>query len=122
MCHAGARALVSVTHMLFTAGRTAILRALHGHRNLGVHTEMLSDEFISLIERGVVTNSEKQLFPGKVVCGFALGTRRLYDFIDDNPMIAMCDMSFVNSVVEIAKVVRTRACSRARSLAFRIVA
>ncbi|MBL7979523.1 MAG: acetyl-CoA hydrolase/transferase family protein [Bacteroidetes Order II. Incertae sedis bacterium] len=74
----------------------AVLAALTGHRNLGVHTEMFSDGLIPLIERGVVTNSEKVNNPGHVVASFAMGTRKLYDFMDDNPLIRMLDCGYVN--------------------------
>jgi 4-hydroxybutyrate CoA-transferase len=74
----------------------ATLASLAGHRRLGVHTEMLSEGVVGLVERGVVTGEAKHVHPGKVVAGFALGTRRLYDFIDDNPMVAMLDIAYVN--------------------------
>ncbi len=74
----------------------AVLTALHSHKRLGVHTEMFSDGLIPLIESGVVTNEEKVIEPGKVVTGFVMGTKQLYDYIDDNPLIAMKDISYVN--------------------------
>lgn len=54
-------------------------------KDLGVHTEMFSDGLIDLIEPGVVNGEKKRTHPGKVVSSFVMGTRRLYDFIDDNP-------------------------------------
>jgi 4-hydroxybutyrate CoA-transferase len=74
----------------------AVLAALRGHKNLGVHTEMFSDGLIDLIETGVVNGEKKRTHPGKVVSSFVMGTRRLYDFIDDNPYIAMLDIAYVN--------------------------
>jgi len=74
----------------------AVLRALGGHRDLGVHTEMFSDGLLELCERGVVTNRYKTIHPHKTVTGFALGSRRLYDFIDDNPGFAFLDIDYVN--------------------------
>jgi 4-hydroxybutyrate CoA-transferase len=74
----------------------ATLASLGRHRRLGIHTEMLSDGVVGLVEAGVITGEAKHVHPGKVVAGFALGTRRLYDFIDDNPMVAMLDIGYVN--------------------------
>ncbi len=74
----------------------AVLASLHSHKRLGVHTEMFSDGLIPLIENGVVTNEEKVIDPGKVVSGFVMGTKKLYSYIDDNPIIAMKDISYVN--------------------------
>jgi len=74
----------------------AVLAALTGHRRLGVHTEMFSDGLIDLVERGVVTGEEKRIYRAKIVAGFVMGSRRLYDFVDDNPLIAMLDIAFIN--------------------------
>jgi acyl-CoA hydrolase len=74
----------------------AVLAALHSHKDLGIHTELFSDGMIELVERGVVNGRWKRNHPGKVVSGFAMGTRRLYDFINDNPQIAMLDIGYVN--------------------------
>jgi 4-hydroxybutyrate CoA-transferase len=74
------------------------LAALSGHHRLGIHTEMLSDGVADLVEKGVVTGEMKRIHPGKIVAGFALGTRRLYDFLDDNPQVAMLDLAYVNDV------------------------
>lgn len=81
----------------------AALAALTGHRNLGVHTEMFSDGLIDLIARGVVTGAHKRVHPGKVVSGFVMGTRRVYDFIDDNPQVVLLDISYVNDTAVIRK-------------------
>ena len=74
----------------------AVLRCLDDHKNLGVHTEMFSEGLIPLIESGVVNNKNKRKHPGKVVTSFATGTRRLYDFVDDNPLFAFLEAAYVN--------------------------
>ncbi|MFH1745747.1 MAG: GNAT family N-acetyltransferase [Planctomycetota bacterium] len=74
----------------------AILHSLEGFKDLGVHTEMFSDGIISLIEKGVITNARKTLHRGKVVASFAMGSRRLYDFIDNNPKIEFRPTEYVN--------------------------
>ena len=74
----------------------ATLKALTGHHRLGIHTEMLSEGVVDLVERGVITGEMKRVHPGKIVAGFALGTRRLYDFLDDNPLVQMLDIAYVN--------------------------
>lgn len=73
-----------------------VLQNLTGHRHLGVHTEMLSDGVIPLIECGSIDNSRKKLNRGRTVTGFMAGTRRLYDFADDNPAIRVLDIAYVN--------------------------
>lgn len=74
----------------------AVLAALTAHRRLGVHTEMFSDGVIDLVERGVITGEHKRSHPGALVASFAVGSRRLYDFIDDNPSVQMLDAGYVN--------------------------
>ena len=74
----------------------AVLTALTSHRELGVHTEMFSDGLIDLVELGVVTNSLKKVHPGKIVSTFVMGSKRLYEFVDDNPLVAMLDAGYVN--------------------------
>jgi acyl-CoA hydrolase len=81
----------------------AVLAALGNHKNLGVHTEMFSDGLIPLIEKGIVNNSKKKIHPFKVVSSFALGTRKLYDFMDDNPLIQMLDCAYVNDTAVIRR-------------------
>jgi acyl-CoA hydrolase len=81
----------------------AVLRALDDHEDLGVHTEMFSDGVIDLVEAGVVTGENKAIHPGKIVSSFAMGTRRLYDFMDDNPMVAMLDVAYVNDTAVIRR-------------------
>jgi acyl-CoA hydrolase len=74
----------------------ALLAGLRGHRELGVHTELLSDAVIDLVERGVVTGTRKTRAPGKVVATFALGTKALYDFLHENPVVEMLPVDRVN--------------------------
>lgn len=73
-----------------------VLKNLTGHKDLGLHTEMLSDGVIPLIEKGVINNSKKKLNQGYSVTSFINGTRRLFDFIDDNPEIRVMDIEYVN--------------------------
>jgi len=74
----------------------AVLNALHQHKNLGVHTEMCSDSIVNLIDNGVITNTYKKIHPGKTVTGFAIGTHKLYDYVNDNPSFAFLDIDYVN--------------------------
>lgn len=74
----------------------AVLASLGNHKDLGIHTEMFSDGVINLVEKGVVTGKLKAKHPGKIVAGFVMGTKRLYDFIDDNPQVLMLDIEYVN--------------------------
>lgn len=74
----------------------AVLASLGGHKDLGVHTEMFSDGVIPLVESGVINGRLKVKHPGRMVAGFVMGTRKLYDFIDDNPQVLMLDIGYVN--------------------------
>ena len=64
----------------------AVLPNLMDRRDLGVHTEMISDNAIPLIEAGVINGQRKNFKPRKIILGFVLGTKKLFDFIDENPM------------------------------------
>ena len=81
----------------------AVLHQLHSHKNLGIHTEMFSDGLIPLIERDVVNGSQKTIHPHKIVATFVMGTSRVYDFIDDNPMVSMLDVAYVNNPANIQR-------------------
>ena len=81
----------------------AVLAFLGDHKDLGVHTEMFSDGLVSLVERGVVTNAKKKVERGKTVTTFVLGSRKVYDFVDDNPAVAFRDVSWVNDASVIRK-------------------
>lgn len=74
----------------------AVLKCLHNHKDLGIHTEMLSDGIIELFDKDVITNKYKAIHPNKVVTGFALGSRKLYDYVDDNPAFSFLDIDYVN--------------------------
>ncbi|HEX4875897.1 MAG TPA: acetyl-CoA hydrolase/transferase C-terminal domain-containing protein, partial [Chitinophagaceae bacterium] len=74
----------------------AVLKCLNNHKNLGVHTEMLSDGIIDLVEKDVINNKMKRVHPNKTVTSFAVGTRKLYNYIDDNPSFAFLDIDYVN--------------------------
>lgn len=91
----------------------AVLAALRNHRDLGIHTEMFSDGAIDLIERGVVNNEKKRIHPGKVVSAFAMGTRRMYDYIDDNPQVVFLDVAYVNDTAVIRRNPRVTAINSA---------
>lgn len=81
----------------------AVLAALGDHKDLGVHTEMFSDGVIPLVEKGVINGRRKIKHPGRMVAGFVMGTRRLYDFIDDNPQVLMLDIAYVNDTAVIRR-------------------
>lgn len=81
----------------------AVLKCLTNHRHLGVHTEMFSDGVIPLVESGVIDNSMKKIMPGKLVTGFLVGTQKLYDYVDDNPSVAVRDIDFVNDTTVIRR-------------------
>ena len=65
----------------------SVVSCLHQHKDLGVHTEMFSDGVVDLVERGCITNAQKNLRPGKLVSSFAMGSRRLFRFLDNNPSV-----------------------------------
>jgi acyl-CoA hydrolase/RimJ/RimL family protein N-acetyltransferase len=94
----------------------AVVEALMDRRDLGVHTEMLSDSVIDLVERGVVTGKRKTLLPGKIVTSFVMGTRRLYDWVDDNPFVEMRPSEFTNDPFNIARNERMVAINSALSV------
>jgi acyl-CoA hydrolase/L-amino acid N-acyltransferase YncA len=81
----------------------AVLSLLGERKNLGLHTEMFSDGVVDLCEQGVITNEKKGLLPGKAVASFAMGTKRLYDYLDDNPFFDFRPTEFVNSPLNIAR-------------------
>lgn len=74
----------------------SVLSFLTNHKDLGVHTEMFSDGVIPLVKSGVITNKYKKKHRGKIATGFVLGTRKLYDFVDDNPQVVFLDIDYVN--------------------------
>ncbi|MES2654026.1 MAG: acetyl-CoA hydrolase/transferase C-terminal domain-containing protein [Bacteroidota bacterium] len=80
-----------------------VLRNLTNHKNLGIHTEMFSDGVLPLIESGVINNSMKTVKKGKVVTSFMAGTKKLYDFVNDNPLINGLEIDYVNDTDIIRK-------------------
>jgi acetyl-CoA hydrolase len=81
----------------------AVLKYLHHKKDLGVHSELFSDGVIDLVNEGVLTNGRKTLHPGKIIAGFMLGTRTLYDWADDNPLIEFHRTEYVNDPFVIAQ-------------------
>ncbi len=74
----------------------AVLSCLTNHKDLGVHSEMFSDGLVPLFEKDIINNKYKTIHPNKTVAGFALGSRALYDYVDDNPAFAFLDIDYVN--------------------------
>ncbi|CAL8079867.1 unnamed protein product [Calicophoron daubneyi] len=81
---------------------SATLSKLMDHRDLGIHTDIFSDEMVRLVETGAVTNRFKEIRPGKIVACLVLGTSRVFDFIDDNPVIDLTDAGLVCSSINVA--------------------
>lgn len=81
----------------------AVLESLVHQKNLGIHSELLTDKVIPLIEKGIVNNTQKVVHPGRSVATFLNGTRKLYDFVDDNPSVVLYEASHVNSPLVIMK-------------------
>ena len=94
----------------------AVLAELGNHKNLGVHTEMFSDGLLPLVESGVVNGKEKQIDKGKIVASFLMGSQEVYDFIDDNPMVAMMDVAHTNGIHVIRKNKKVTAINSALSI------
>jgi len=81
----------------------AVLSALGEKKDLGIHTELLTEGVVDLVQKGVVTNAKKTLNRGKIIASFAMGTRRLYDFIDNNPMVEFYTSDYVNDPFTISQ-------------------
>jgi acetyl-CoA hydrolase len=81
----------------------AVLHQLGKHQHLGIHTELFSDGVIDLVERGVIDGERKSLHPGKIIAGFMIGTKRLYDFVHDNPIVELHPSDYVNDPFVIAQ-------------------
>jgi 4-hydroxybutyrate CoA-transferase len=81
----------------------AVLGFLRHKRDLGIHTELFSDGVIDLVDAGVITNARKTLHAGKIVAGFIMGTKRLYDFVHNNPIIELHPTEYVNDPFVIAQ-------------------
>ena len=81
----------------------AVIRALSNHKHLGLHTEAMTDGVLPLLEKGIIDNSRKKVMPGKSVASLALGSRRLYDYMDGNPDIIFKDVAWTNNPFIIAQ-------------------
>jgi acetyl-CoA hydrolase len=81
----------------------AVLKYLYHKKDLGVHSELFSDGVMGLVDAGVITNARKSLHPGKIVAGFVLGTTKLYNWVDDNPLIELHRTEYVNDPFVIAQ-------------------
>lgn len=81
----------------------AVLSRLHDKRDLGIHTEMFSDRIVDLVDSGAVTNRFKQVHPGRIVTSFVNGSQRLYDFVDDNPLVEFHPCDRTNDTALIAR-------------------
>lgn len=81
----------------------AVLHALHDRRDLGIHTEMFSDGVLPLLESGVINNQKKGFHRGKVIASFAMGSRELYEYMDNNPLFEFHPSHYVNDPFIVAK-------------------
>ena len=81
----------------------AVLNNLHDHKRLGIHTEMFSDGILPLVEKGIVTGEEKAIDTRKIVTCFAAGSQKLYDFIDDNPLVQFKEAAYTNDTAIIRR-------------------
>lgn len=81
----------------------AVLSCLGDHKDLGIHTEMFSDGILPLVEKGVINGKMKKKHAGKIVSSFAIGSQKLYDFMDDNPLVRMLGCDYVNDTAVIRK-------------------
>jgi 4-hydroxybutyrate CoA-transferase len=91
----------------------AVLLFLKGKKDLGIHSEMISDGVVELVEAGVITNKKKTLHPGKMVVTFLMGTKRLYDFVNNNPSVEMYPVDYVNDptvIMQNSKIVSINSC------------
>lgn len=81
----------------------AVLHHLTSHRHLGIHTELFSDGVVDLVEQGVIDGEMKTLHPGKIIAGFMLGTKRLWGFVHDNPVVEMHPTEYINDPFIVAR-------------------
>lgn len=91
----------------------SVLACLHDKKDLGIHSEMFSDGVLELVEKGVVTNQRKTLLPGKMVVSFVMGSRRLYDFLDNNQTVEFRPSDWVNDPAIISQNYRMTAINAA---------
>ncbi|CAO1438142.1 unnamed protein product [Diamesa serratosioi] len=81
----------------------AVLAQLHNHKDLGIHSEMFAGGIVDLVKKGCVTNDQKKIHRGRIVGSFLVGTKDLYDFVDNNPFIEMLEINYVNNVGIVAQ-------------------
>ena len=81
----------------------AVLNNLGNHKRLGIHTEMFSDGILPLVENGVITGEEKEVKTGKIVTCFAVGSQKLYDFVNDNPLVHFKEAAYTNDTAIIRR-------------------
>lgn len=81
----------------------AVLSSLHNHKDLGIHTEMVSDGAVDLIKKDIINNKFKGINTNKTITAFSFGTKKLYDFLDNNPSFAFMDVSYINNPLVIAQ-------------------
>lgn len=81
----------------------AVLQNLGNHKDLGIHTELFSDGVVDMVQQGVITCANKTFHPGKIIAGFLFGTKKLYNFIHNNPMIELHPTDYVNDPFNIAQ-------------------
>jgi len=91
----------------------AVGKGLYGKKDLGVHTEMFTDVMVDLVERGVVTCQRKEVDCGKIVTAFMMGSKRLYEFVDNNPMVEMRPVDYTNDTAIIRRFRRMTAINSA---------
>jgi acyl-CoA hydrolase len=94
----------------------AVALALRDKRDLGIHTELFTDPVLDLVEAGAVTGEAKEINRGKIVTAFLMGSQRLYDFVDDNPMIEMRPVDYTNDTAVIRRFRRMVAINSALSI------
>ncbi len=94
----------------------AVLAQLNNHKNLGIHTEMFADGVLPLYEKGIINGAEKTLDKGKIVTTFLMGSKEVYDFIDDNPGVLMQDVGYTNDPRIIAQLPKMTAINSAVSV------
>ena len=97
------RFLVVFSQIGFGHLPNAILKFLDSKKDLGIHTQVITDGFLPLLEKKVITNKKKSFLPGKVVASLCMGSRRIYDYVDKNPMFVFLNSEFVNDLAVIAR-------------------
>ena len=81
----------------------AVLAKLHNHKDLGIHSEMFASGVVDLVNKGCVTNNKKIIHRGRIVGSFLVGSKQLYDFVDNNPFIEMLEINYVNDTKVICR-------------------